>query len=144
MTVHTYAVGPLADGTPVQAHTLDTGERGLSLTVLELGATVDSLLVPDRTGHRRDVVLGLPTIAERLASDAYLGSTVGRYANRIAHGTFQLDGRWHTVPANEGSHALHGGPNGFDRRVWHTTALTGDRVQLSLVSPTETRASPVG
>ncbi|MEO7060619.1 MAG: aldose epimerase family protein [Lapillicoccus sp.] len=135
MTVRTSLAGRLADGTPVYAHTLDTGQGGLALTVLELGATVDALVVPDRHGHRRDVVLAPPSIADRLASDAYLGSTVGRYANRIAGGTFVLDGDRYTVPINEGHNALHGGPDGFDRRVWRTVATDGSRVLLSLISP---------
>lgn len=137
MTVLTALAGRLPDGRDVRAHTLDAG--GPVLRVLELGATVDSLVVADRDGRPRDIVLSPPSLEDRLANGAYLGSTVGRYANRIAGGSFELDGRRHRVPPNEGPHALHGGPDGFDRRVWRTvstadSAMTSS-VCLELVSP---------
>ena len=135
MTVHTSLAGRLPDGRPVQVHTLVADEDSPTLSVLELGATVEAVSVRDRDGRRRDVVLGLPSLEARLDSDAYLGSTVGRYANRIAGGRFPVDGTWHTVPVNEGDNALHGGPDGFDRRLWRTVATTGTSVRLALVSP---------
>ncbi|NEE60721.1 galactose mutarotase, partial [Streptomyces sp. SID8455] len=71
------------------------------------------------------------------ARGPYLGALVGRYANRLAHGRFPLDGVGHTVPANDRGHALHGGPDGFDRRVWRATPAPGRHaaVRLTLLSP---------
>ena len=84
--------GQLDDGTIVESVTL-TNSRGMSARVITLGATLQSLVVPDRDGNRDDVTLGYDTAAEYLAKPQYFGATVGRYANRIARGRFTLDGR---------------------------------------------------
>lgn len=135
MTVRSAVVGRLGNGRPVYAHTLESDDGDLALTVLEVGASVDSVLVLDAMGDRRDVVLAPRDLDARLTGTAYLGSTVGRFANRLAGGAFELDGRTYAVPANEGAHALHGGPHGFDRRTWETVATTGSTVVMSLISP---------
>jgi aldose 1-epimerase len=108
---------------------------GPVVEVLDLGATVHRLEVAGGDGIRRNVVLGHATLEERLASTSYLGGTIGRYANRIAGGRFPLDGREVVVGAADRGHSLHGGPDGFDRRVWDVVAHTADEVVLSLVSP---------
>ena len=103
--------------------------------VLTLGATVHRLEVACGDGVRRNVVLGHPDTTERLASGDYVGGTIGRYANRIAAGRFELDGREVTVGAHDRGNSLHGGPDGFDRRVWDVVAHEQDEVVLSLESP---------
>lgn len=83
------------------------------------GARLVSLLVPDKSGQLRDVVLGLDSVgAYQMARSSFLGSTVGRYANRIAYGKFSLDGTEYSVPQNLPPHHLHGGFNNFQEQVW--------------------------
>ena len=91
---------------------IDLSGPVLQVGVVPLGARLALLRAPDRDGVMADVVLGL---ADYAADTDYLGATVGRYANRIDGGSFTLDGRRYTVPCNEGSVALHGGPDAFDR-----------------------------
>src|SRR6188768_2389066 len=91
-------------------------EPGPVLEVLDLGATVHRLWVTGGDGVRRNVVLGLATPEEHLATVGVLGGTVGRYANRIKDGRFPLEGRTVQVATNERGNHLHGGPDGFDRR----------------------------
>lgn len=136
MPVTSRTFGQLPDGRPVRCHVLRSlGSPGIRLDVLELGATVHRLHVAGTDGRERNVVLGHPSVGGYLSSPGYLGAVIGRFANRIAAGRFHLDGRTFVVPPNEGSHALHGGPDGFDRRLW-TAAVTGDsRVTMTLVSP---------
>jgi aldose 1-epimerase len=135
MTVSTRVYGQTPGGAPVQAH-LVTGPNAGSptLEVLEIGAAVRTLEVLDCTDQRTNVVLGYAELDGYLNGTAYFGAVVGRYANRIAGGTFQLNGRNYTVPANEGANSLHGGPAGFDRRVWSTVAVEDSSVTLGLVS----------
>jgi aldose 1-epimerase len=108
----------------------------LRLTVLDLGATVARLRVPSAGGGWTDVVLGLGSGADYAAADnPYLGSTVGRYANRIGAARFSLDGTYYELAANEGTTCLHGGPLGFNTRRW--SVVDGDEaaLELELVSP---------
>ena len=108
---------------------------GPVVEVLTLGATVHRLEVAGGDGTRRNVVMGHATAQERLASSDYIGGTIGRYANRIAGGRFPLDGREVTVGAHDRGNSLHGGPDGFDRRLWDVVEHGPDHAVLSLVSP---------
>ena len=110
-------------------------EPGPVLEVLALGASVHALTVTGGDGVRRNVALGHRSVEERLAGTDYLGSTVGRYANRIAGGRFDLDGRPVVLGTNDRGNTLHGGPDGFDRRLWEVVSHDDDRVELELVSP---------
>lgn len=125
--------GALPDGRDVHVHTI--GSDDLRVEVLTLGAVVHRLVVPDRDGVPVDVALGLPDVAERLASTYYLGGTIGRYANRIAGGRFLLDGREVVVGTHDRGNSLHGGPDGFDRRLWTVREAAPDRLVLALTSP---------
>ena len=118
------------------------GHDGLRVTMLTYGATIQSVLVPDARGEVADVSLGQRTLAEYEALTTFFGATIGRYANRIAKGRFTLDGRTYQVPVNDPGtnpqNALHGGPEGFNTRVWDAEALQGDGeagVRFTLVSP---------
>ena len=91
---------------------------GPELHLLPVGATVQRLVVTCGDGVRRDVALGLADGDAVRASTDYVGSVVGRYANRIAHGRWSLDGEKHEVPGNDRGHHLHGGPDGFHTRTW--------------------------
>ncbi len=134
-TTVTTVEGRLEDGRRHAHHVLDSGDGGIILTVAELGAAVRSLAVPDSTGRARNVVLGYRHVEDALRETAYLGSTVGRFANRLAGGTFELDGSQVDVPRNEGTNALHGGPDGFDRRLWSPASRTSSSLTLSSTSP---------
>ncbi|RAG81431.1 galactose-1-epimerase [Streptacidiphilus pinicola] len=123
--------GTLPDGAPVARWTLDSGS-GVRAEVLEYGGVLHRLEVPDRSGRAETVVLGLADLAAYRADTAYLGALVGRYANRLAHGRFTLDGRTHQVPVNDRGHALHGGPDGFHRRLWRAVPLPGPTAGLRL------------
>jgi aldose 1-epimerase len=114
--------GTAPGGRPVHRWRLDSG-TGVTADVLTFGGVLHSLRVPDPAGRSADIVLGLPTLAAYAApGQPFLGALVGRYANRLAHGRFTLDGHPHQVPATDRGHALHGGPEGFHRRVWQAAA----------------------
>lgn len=119
---HRSVFGHLPDGRAVEAVTL-VNTAGMRATVIAHGATLQSVIVPDRDGHLADVTLGHATIAEYLGQNAYFGSSVGRVANRIAGGRFRLDGAEYRVPCNNGPNALHGGPRGFDKALWIIEAI---------------------
>lgn len=127
-------VGVLPDGRPVRRIVLGI-PPGPVLTLLDLGATVHGLEVTCGDGHRRNVVLNQATAADYLASGDYLGGTIGRYANRIAGGRFELDGRPVQLGAHDRGNHLHGGPDGFDRRRWQVEDVSGTHALLALDSP---------
>ncbi|SER88655.1 aldose 1-epimerase [Streptomyces sp. yr375] len=109
--------GTLPDGTPVHRWTLE--RAGTRVRVLSYGGIVQSVEVPDRDGHAANVVLGFADLAGYLAHpEPYLGALVGRYANRIAHARFPLDGVTYALEPNNAPNSLHGGGRGFDKRVW--------------------------
>src|SRR5688572_14680911 len=112
-------------GQNVALYTL-TLPGGLEATISELGATLVSLLVPDRDGRRADVVLGFDRVESYAEPGHYLGCVVGRVANRIAHGRFTLDGNEHRLSINHGRHHLHGGTGGFSRAIWRAEPLPSD------------------
>lgn len=128
--------GQLPDGRVVEAVTLTHGS-GMTARIITLGATLQALFVPDREGRMDDVVLGYDAAADYLDQTDYLGVTAGRYANRIAGGRFTLDGREYRLDCNNGPNHLHGGRDGFGRRLWAIDAVDGGAepaVTLRLVS----------
>ena len=128
--------GTLSDGTKVQAVTLTNG-AGISARIMTLGATLQSLMVPDKAGHKDDVVLGYDSAQEYLSHPDYFGASVGRYANRIAKAKFTLDGKNYALPVNDGPNTLHGGAKGFDKRMWKIDSVSNGpeaKVVFSYVS----------
>jgi aldose 1-epimerase len=128
--------GTLPDGRKVTLYTL-TNQAGAEARIIDYGAIVVSLKVPDRSGVPRDVVLGYDDLAGYLNDKAYLGAVVGRYANRIAGGKFTLDGKTHHLGLNDGPNHLHGGARGFCRRPWQSEPVAskdGPAVKLSYTS----------
>lgn len=107
---------------------------GLSLRVTNYGGIILSLLAPDRNGHPGNVVLSLPQLDDYQDGRFYIGALVGRYANRIAHARFFLDGAEHRLTANEGRHQLHGGLRGFNRVVWDVAEADEQHVALRYTS----------
>lgn len=120
--------GVLPDGSAVSVFTVRNG--GVVARFLDYGARLIGLRMVDGT----EVVLGYGTLAEYLADQTYSGAVVGRFGNRIAKGTFSIDGTSYQVPLNNGPNCLHGGPVGFDQKVWAAQVLE-DGVEFTLVSP---------
>ncbi|MGK2908464.1 MAG: aldose epimerase family protein [Sphingobium sp.] len=114
--------GALKDGTAVEAVTL-SNSHGMSAKILTYGATLQSLVAPDRAGKSADVVLGYDDLSSYVDHPNYFGVTVGRYANRIAGGAFTLDGKSYQLPLNDKSNSLHGGGKGFDKTVWKVVSI---------------------
>ncbi|MFF3497876.1 aldose epimerase family protein [Streptomyces sp. NPDC003247] len=125
--------GTLSDGTPVHRWTLE--RAGVRVRVLSYGGIVQSVEVPDRAGRPADVVLGFADLDGYLAHpEPYLGALVGRYANRIAHARFALDGVTYPLAPNNAPNSLHGGERGFDKRVWDVEPVEHG-LRLRRVSP---------
>ncbi len=127
-----------ADGKDVDLYTL-TNANGLKVKIMTYGATITSVEVPDRAGKLDNITLHMDTLDDYLKGHPFFGSTVGRYANRIAHGKFTVDGAEIQLNKNEnGKHHLHGGNKGFDKHVWKAEEVKGDDfvgVVFSLTSP---------
>ena len=120
--------GKTKDGTAVHLFALQNA-HGLKATISTFGGTLTSLLVPDKTGQLGDVVLGFDELAGYtndlyVKENPYFGALIGRYGNRIKGGKFTLDGRAYSLPINNAPNSLHGGPLGFNRRVWTATPGT--------------------
>jgi aldose 1-epimerase len=109
--------GKTQDGVTVYRYVL-TNKKNIEVVVITYGASLVQLKIPDRTGKIADVVLGYDDLAGYEQDKAYLGATVGRYANRIAGGQFVLDGATFHIPKNNGANSLHGGIRGFNKKVW--------------------------
>jgi aldose 1-epimerase len=119
------AFGRTGDGAEVDLYTL-TNRNGLTAKVTSYGAILTHLLVPDRSGNLGDVVLGFDTLEGYLGSHPFFGSTVGRVANRIARGEFELDGKVYHLAINNGPNSLHGGLKGFNRVLWNAEPQQGE------------------
>ncbi|HUA67593.1 MAG TPA: aldose epimerase family protein [Candidatus Saccharimonadales bacterium] len=129
--------GKTADGTPVEIYTL-RNSKGMEARIMTYGGIVQSLKVPDRDGHFGDVVLGYDNLEGYLTNSPFFGALIGRYANRIANGKFTLDGHEYTLPTNNPPNCLHGGDQGFDKKVWKVVKADvgprGPRLELSYLS----------
>jgi aldose 1-epimerase len=129
--------GELADGTVVHRYTL-TNNHGMTVRVLTYGGILQSIEVPDRDGRPANVALGFVTLDAYVRHNRpYFGAAIGRYANRIADGTFTLDGTVYRLPINNPPNSLHGGTHGFDKQVWRATPDPSDGagVRLTHESP---------
>jgi aldose 1-epimerase len=128
--------GKMPDGTPIEIYTLSDGR--VEARIMTYGGIVVSLKVPDRQGKAADIVLGFDNLEGYVAHNngkgpAYIGAVIGRYANRIAHATFTLDGKKYDVPKNDGDNSLHSGIHGFNNVVWQGKPIA-DGVELTYVS----------
>ena len=116
--------------------------NGLEVSISNLGAIIQSFIVPDSSGKPRDIVLGFDQMEHYidqsyLESNSYLGAIVGRYANRISNAVFELDSELYPLSSNHPPHQLHGGYEGFDRKVWKPESISGvpdSRLVFSYVS----------
>ncbi len=136
MKVASQPFGKMPDGTPVEIYTLSDG--AFEARIATYGGVVVSLKAPDRNGKPADVVLGFDDLDGYVANSngssvAFFGAIIGRYANRIAHGSFALDGKKYSLPLNNGENTLHGGPHGFNNVVWKAKPVANG-VELSYLS----------
>ncbi len=126
MNIEQEILGFTPDEQAVVLYTM-TNAKGCSLKLINIGASIVAVTVPDRDGMLRDVVLGYKMFDAYIGDSAALGKSVGRYANRIAKGRFTLEGKEYRLAVNNGENHLHGGPTGFQNRVW-TSRVETDRV----------------
>lgn len=136
--------GTMPDGAAVEAVTL-VGTNGVKARIITLGANLQALEVPDRAGKTVDVTLGYDDVASYVKNPVYWGQTIGRYANRIAGGKFALDGKTYQLSQNDKTNSLHGGTEGFDKRVWRITGVKSGAtasVTMALTSPAGDQGYP--
>lgn len=124
--------GTMPDGRAVQLYTLNN-ENGMTISVSTYGAHLVSVLVPDKNGVVRDVVLGYDNLEGYLACNDYIGATVGRFANRLEKAQFSLNGKTYKLTVNDGSACLHGGGE-FSHDLW-TAEVDGDTLVMTFQSP---------
>lgn len=122
VTIAKSTFGKLPDGQDVPLITLKNKE-GITARIIGWGAALQSLELPNRSDNFSDVVLGYSRLADYLKKPQYFGASVGRFANRIANGRFELDGISYQLTINDGPNSLHGGKVGFDQRLWKLEAL---------------------
>ena len=119
--------GTTPAGDEITLYTLSDGDK-IKVDIINYGARIVSIVVPDRSGKPGDIVLGFDDLEGYLGDNPHFGAVIGRYANRIARGRFHLNGRDYQLHAPNGVSSLHGGKVGFDRRVWtpHMVPIGGD------------------
>lgn len=128
--------GTLPDGREVELFVL-TNHAGMKVSITTYGGIVTKLTAPDRRGHFADVVLGFDRLDHYISGHPYFGAIVGRYANRIANGSFTLDDETYALAVNHNENHLHGGITGFDKHLWQARPQStpdGPWLQLNYVS----------
>ena len=120
--------GSTQDGRPVDLYVL-ANKAGFEVVITNYGGTLVSLKVPDRNGKIADVILGYDTVAGYENGKSYFGGTIGRYANRIAHAKFTLNGLAYVLAKNDGENHLHGGLIGFNKRIWNARDVSSEQGQ---------------
>ena len=136
-TVAKTSYGRLPDGTKIDLVTL-TNAHGLEVKIMTYGATLISVKTPDREGRLSNITLYLDTFDDYLRGHPLFGSVVGRYANRIAGAKFAIDGVAYPLTPNAGKVHIHGGGNGFQKKVWQAALLPqadAAAVEFTLTSP---------
>ncbi len=137
MTIEKKPFGKTADGKQVTLYTL-SNNQGNTVELIDYGAIVVSINVPDRSGKKTNVTAGFSSIDGYLERHPYFGATVGRFCNRIAMGKFSLEGKSYSLAVNNGPNHLHGGEVGFDKRMWQVAEVKSDNsvgLKFTYVSP---------
>ncbi len=128
MEIHKESFGTTPEGVEVDRYTL-VNNRGARVAIITYGATITSVEIPDRRGNVENVVLSLESLQDYLDGHPYFGSTIGRFANRIAKGRFSIQSKEYCLATNNGPNHLHGGTKGFDKVVWSAESVeTADAV----------------
>lgn len=144
MAITTRPFGKTLNGEEVTEYTM-TNASGASVKMIDFGATVTSIIVPDQNGVLDDVALGYDTQDGYNAKHGSMGETIGRYGNRIGGASFEIDGVTYPVAANNGVNHLHGGKVGFGTRMWECTPKAGtteDSLVFHRISPDGEEAYP--
>lgn len=137
MSITRAPFGATPAGEAVDKYTLKNAS-GASVSIITYGGTLQSICVPDKTGKLVDVCLGYETMTDYLRVPGYMGALIGRYGNRIGASRFTLNGQEIVLNANEAPNHLHGGINGFNKKVWAAVACEGegvDTLALTIISP---------
>ncbi len=137
MSITMKPFGVTKKGENVTHYTL-TNKSGASISLIDFGAILTAICVPDKNGNLADVALGFDTLAHYEGSHGAMGDTIGRYGNRIAKAAFTLDGVTYSLAANDNQNCLHGGIEGFNAKMWTATPVEGkgiDSVKLHYLSP---------
>lgn len=121
------------NGKKTDLYTL-TNANGMEVCITNFGGRIVSVMVPDKNGEMKDVVLGFDSIQDYINVPSDFGAAIGRYANRIGNGTFELDGVKYDLPKNNFGHTLHGGPNGFQYAVFDAKQLDDKVLELTYLS----------
>ncbi|MBP5488072.1 MAG: galactose mutarotase [Bacteroidales bacterium] len=108
----------------IKTYTL-RNKSGASVTLISLGAAIQKIVVPDKDGNMADVVIGYDNLESYLKDGPCAGKCPGRYANRIAEGSLEIDGKIYSLPVNNGPNHLHGGPEGFQNKIWDSRETNG-------------------
>ncbi len=116
----------------IKTYTL-TNKSGASVTLSSLGAAIQKIIVPDKDGKLADVVIGYDNLENYFADGPCAGKCPGRYANRIAEGSLEINGKIYSLPINNGPNHLHGGPEGFQNKIWESRK-DGDAVEFMYFS----------
>lgn len=135
-TISKEEFGDLPDGTKADLYTLKNA-NGMKVKITNYGGIVTELTAEDKSGKWEDVVLGFDSLAPYIAENPFFGALVGRFGNRIGNGKFTLDGKTYSLPINNGPNSLHGGINGFNKKLWNATEIKKDSVvglELTYVS----------
>ncbi|MBQ7552955.1 MAG: galactose mutarotase [Bacteroidaceae bacterium] len=122
------------DGKQTHLYTL-TNKNGMEVCITNFGGRIVSVNLNDKNGTPRDVVLAFDNINDYLTNASDFGASIGRYANRIAGAKFEIDGTVYNLLANDGDNCLHGGPQGWQYKVFDGEQLSDTQVQLTLDSP---------
>lgn len=137
MSVERSGYGVMADGRKVDLYTMSNAV-GLEIGVITYGGIITSIKAADKAGKIDDVALGFNTLEEYVKDSPYFGCITGRYANRIANGRFKLDGKEYKLAQNNGGNHLHGGNEGFNKRIWDAEVIScsgGPALELRYTSP---------
>jgi aldose 1-epimerase len=132
MNLQSEPYGEMPDGREITQFHLTNG-RGMSVSVINYGAIVTAVNVPDKTGQAANVTLTHPNLEGWLDNAPYFGGVVGRYANRIANGTFAIDGEEYSLAINNPPNSLHGGLKGFDKVVWDAEPIPATEHETGVV-----------
>lgn len=132
MVVQREKFGITENGIEVYLYTIKN-ESGLEAKITNLGATLVSLLVPDRQENRKDVILGYDTPEEYCKNSCYFGTIVGRGCNRIEEGKYQINGKTYQLDQNDNENNLHSGKCGFDKRIWQIKEIGKNSICLSIL-----------
>ena len=122
------------DGKQAGLYTLKNS-AGMEVCITNFGGRIVSVLVPDKYGNRKDVVLGFDSLADYRNIPSDFGASIGRYANRIAQGRIEIDGETIQLPQNNYGHCLHGGPEGWQYQMYEANQIDGTTLELTRFSP---------